>query len=500
MAESQTVYHATADETCARKPSTTVKPLTFQKTLYRPPSLRQPAPRFARPYGVHTIRTYDHDESFPGSEDEKDEEPSPELKRPCRSRISSSGSGKPDAPPPRVVLLDLPTEILELIAASLRCQVPVLEAASRYIDDRYSDFSYARFTLSAFSKACSALRSTVERVLYRDVQLDFTGWKGRKHTKWPAASLHLLLRTLDLRPELGHFIHGAALDFQLSSESTALEQGLGKFLQLTPNLKTLLIGQCPLALWDFPLHRATTFATTFAPGILPSILRHFPNLQNLYLRDCHIMSFSVDLPPHNLKAIRFDSNHEHAEAHISRALVVCSDTVRHLDIRFIGGLLHQSPIFMPRIPNIGTATTTNLRSLRLDNISVFSHLDSAYIQILQSLPALEYLHVSNHSSFSPNAFTVLPSCLQELRISDYYGYWERWSMDMKAQNKNEDFMAKLAACITLSTRKIVRVIVSAGSETDESLQLILNACHVEQVQRTEVEGDEAFIEVNFSEA
>ncbi|KAF8061693.1 hypothetical protein FPV67DRAFT_292316 [Lyophyllum atratum] len=491
--------HGAPDDTNAPNLSTT-KPLIFKKTVYWPPSVGLPASRFARRYGIHAIRAYEYDEHFPGSDDEVEDELPPDSKGPSQFNLNYSSHAILDAPPPRIVLLDLPMEILELIAASLRAQVPVLEAASRYIDDRYSDFSHARFALSAFSKVCSTLRGLVERILYRDVQLDFTGWKGRKHTKWPAASLRLLLRTLGTRPELGQFIHGAALDYHLSSESKVLEEGLEKFLHLTPNLKTLFLGQCPLALWDLPLHRATTFATTFAPGIIPSILGHFPDLQNLYLRDCHVMNFSLDLPPHDLKTIRFDSNHEHAAAHISRALMVCSDTAHHLDIRFIGGLLHQSPNFTPRLPYMGPAPTASLRSLRLDNISVFSHLDSAYIQVLQSLPALEHLHVSNHSCFSPNAFSVLPRSLRRLTTSEFYGYWERWSLDVNPQDRNENFMLALANCIATSTRKISHVIAFGGSESDQSLQLVSGACTFEKIRYTEARGVEAFIEVNFSEA
>ncbi|KAG6809931.1 hypothetical protein H0H92_014035, partial [Tricholoma furcatifolium] len=402
-----------------------------------------------------------------------------------------------DASPPRVKLLDLPIEILEHVATSLRRPVPVLEAASRYIDDRFSDFAKARFALSAYSKTCSTLRPVVERVLYRDVQLDFTRWKGRKHTKWPAGNLPLLLRTLEARPQLGRYINAAALDFQLSTKSPkseALEDGLERFLELTPYLKTLFLEQCPLALWNFPPLNITTFATTFAPGIIPSILTHFPKLQNLYLRDCGIMVFMTDLPKHNLKTIRLDSNHEHAAAHLSRAAMLCSNTVEHLDIRFIGGLLHQSPNFTPKVAHIGPSPATNLRSLRLDNISVFSHLDTAYIQVLQSLVALEHLHVSHHSYFAIDAFRELPPRLCRLKASQYYGCWEI-PPNPEPDKRNRAFMVGFADNIVMADSKISRVVGSSGNEPDRNLQLVFDVCKSLGKEYREVEASDSFVEI-----
>ncbi|KAG5653948.1 hypothetical protein H0H81_009064 [Sphagnurus paluster] len=490
-----------AVETCARKPSPT-KPLSFQKTIYKPPNLGGLALTnpFTRRYSLHPFRTYDYDECFPCSDDEAEEDESTEEAEGAgESSTARPSLAELEARPPRVVLLELPTEIIEHIAASLRDRQPVLEAASDYIDDRYSDFSYARFALSAFSKTCAALRSTVERVLYRDVQLDFTGWKGRKHTKWPAASLALLLRTLETRPELGRFIYAAALDYPLSTESEALEQGLISFLAQTPNLKTFFLGQCPLALWDSPLLKATTFATTFAPGILPNILTHFPNLENLYMRDCHIMGFSLQFPEHRLKTLRLDSNHEHAAAHISRALVLCDAHVEHLDVRFIGGLLHPAPTFTPRVPFIGPAPTIALTSMRLDNISVFSHLASAYIQVLQSLPVLRHLHVSHHSAFEAAAFSELPPSLRVLTVSDYYGCWEPRAPEGDAQSRNTEFMMALAVAMSMGTRKIMHVVACAGEEADPALDLVYAACDLERKSHVEVQGKHAFVQIHFME-
>jgi hypothetical protein len=402
-----------------------------------------------------------------------------------------TSSGNPERAA-RVVFLDLPIEILEHIAGSLRDSLPVLEAAARFIDERYSDFCTARFWLSAFSRVCSSVRKTVERILYRDVQLDFTGWKGRKHPTWRAGSLRLLLRTIEERPELGRFVHGASLDYQLCSEPGPLDSGLKRFLTLTPNLKTLFMAQCPLVLWDMPTLNISTFATTFAPGILPSILEQFPNLQNIHLRDCHVMSFSLDLPKHSLQTIRFDSSHDHAVAHFARVLTLCFDTVHHLDIRFIGGFLLPAPFFSPRSPSLKCSLNTNLRSLRLHNISVFSNIGSGYAQLLQNLPALLELHVSCHGCFNPLAFSILPASLEKLTISDYYGYWEMRREDAD----NNAFLLALAKSINMSHRKIAHIIASNGQNCNSyDLSPIAAACELEDIKYLDIDNREVFVQI-----
>jgi hypothetical protein len=407
------------------------------------------------------------------------------------SNARDRSSGNPQRPF-RVVFLDLPPEILEHIASCLRDPLPVLEAAARFIDERYSDFCIARFWLSALSKVCSSVRRAAERVLYRDVQLDFTGWKGRKHPTWRAGSLRLLLRTIEERPELGRYVHGASLDYQLCTESTALDLGLERFLTLTPNLKTLFMAQCPLMLWDIRSLDISTFATTFASGILPSILEQFPKLRNVHLRDCHIMSFSLDLPKHNLRTVRFDSSHDNGVAHFARALTLCFDTVHHLDIRFIGGFLQPAPFFSPRSPLLKCSSNANLKSLRLHNISVFRNIGSAYAQLLQNLPALQELHVSNHMCFHPSAFSILPLSLEKLTISDYYGCWEMRRDDAD----NNAFLLALAKSISMSTRKMTSIVASNGRKWNAyDLSPVAAACKLEGIEFSEIDERDAFVQI-----
>ncbi|KAJ7091906.1 hypothetical protein B0H15DRAFT_834512 [Mycena belliarum] len=388
---------------------------------------------------------------------------------------------------PRIELLDLPLEIIEHIAMSLRDQRPPLDAAALYISEKYSDFSEARFSLSALSQVCSSVRHATERILYRNIQLDFTGWKGRKHTGWPAGSLRLLLRTLQQRPELGRYIYIAALDFQLSStDSEVSEKALEEFLLRAPNLTHLFLSQCPVALWDFSATRLAGFATTFAPGILPSLLEGLPALRDLHLRDCHVMALAGTLPSHRLRHIRLDSSHENASAHFARVLTICGNSVEALDVRFIGGLQLPAPLFFGESqPRKGGDA---IRTLRLDNLSVLSHLSSGYAHLLHDLPMLQHLHVSHHASFASGAFSVLPASLLSLTVSAYYGLWT-------PEPAKKGFMASLARCISISTLEIAGV--EAASEDAEEMEPVVAACKTEKILFKEVKGSRPFVTVFF---
>ncbi|KAK7005918.1 hypothetical protein R3P38DRAFT_3326385 [Favolaschia claudopus] len=395
-----------------------------------------------------------------------------------------------------IALLDLPLEIIENIADKLRSpRCPqLMDAAAFYISEKYSDFSEARFSLSALTKVCSALRCAVERELYRNVQLDFTGWKGRKHTGFPAGSLRFLLRTLRERPELGRYIQVAALDFQLSStDSEILEKGLEEFLDHTPCLSYLFLSQCPVAFWDFPAQHLRGFATTFAPGILPSLLEQLTSLRDLHLRDCHVMALHGDLPCHNLQRIRLDSSHEYASAHFARVLAICGESVHDLDIRFIGGLQLRAPSFHAELDTFRSLPGgKSIRTLRLDNISVLSHLTSGYAHLLRELPSLEHLHVSHHAPFASGAFCMLPASLRSLTASEYYGLWTY-------ELAKNGFIAALAGCITISTKEMERVEGSSGKTGDEGsdLQLVVDVCKTERMPCTKVEEALPFVTIFF---
>ncbi|KAJ7121285.1 hypothetical protein C8R43DRAFT_76355 [Mycena crocata] len=436
----------------------------------------------------------------PVLEDEEEEEDSEDEENSYISESSSSSDGTPQpqpayakAPPnlvywnrPRVELLDLPLEIIEHIAVSLRDpkSTSLMDTAAMYISEKSSDFSEARFSLSALSQVSSVLRCAVERILYRHVQLDFTGWKGRKHTGWPAGSLKLLLRTLDERPELQRYIYTAALDYQLSTESEALEKGLEDFLLRAPNLTHLFLSQCPVAFWDFPPKHLIGFATAFAPGILPSLLEQLPALKDLHLRDCHVMALAGALPPHNLQRIRLDSSHETASAHFARVLTICGDSVHDLDVRFIGGLQLRAPLFFAdALPHAGGGS---ICTLRLDNISVLSHLASGYAHLLRELPVLQHLHVSHHAAFAPNAFCMLPTSLLTLTASEYYGLWT------PEPAKDDGFVIALASCISMSTKEVARV-EAAGQD----LQPVVHACKTERLSLEKFDGFRPFVTVFF---
>ncbi|KAF7297298.1 Yae1-N domain-containing protein [Mycena indigotica] len=365
---------------------------------------------------------------------------------------------------PRRKLLDLPLEIIEHIAYSLRepkCS-RLMDMAALYISDRYHDFSEARHPLSALTSTCWFLRSALERVLYRNIQLDLTGWKGLKHTAWPAASLKLLLQTLETRPELASYIHVAALDFPLTADSVVIEEALDKLLSATTNLKFLCLAQCPLAFWDHRIKHIKGFATSFAPGILPSILEDLSSLEELHLRDSHVMSLNGSLPRHKIRRARMDSSHEHASAYFCRLLTIFGATLLDLDVRFIGGLQQRSPLFLA--DRFGAKNShfggQNLRFLRLDNISVLSNVSSTYAHILRGLPSLEMLHVTHHAPLAPSALGMLPASLRVFTTSEYYGLWT-------AEKAKDGFLTAFAACIEMRPREIVRVEGSSGVKTGE---------------------------------
>ncbi|KAF8199904.1 hypothetical protein K438DRAFT_1758966 [Mycena galopus ATCC 62051] len=195
-----------------------------------------------------------------------------------------------------------------------------------------------------------------------------------------------------------------------------------------------------------PCRTLRGFATTFAPGILPSLLEQLSNLRDLHLRDCHVMALHGELPSHNLQRVRLDSSHEYASAHFGRVLTICADSVHELDLSESGFVIRAG----------GSA----LRTLRLDNISVLSHLSSGYAHLLRDLPVLKYLHVSHHAPFAADAFSMLPASLCSLLASEYYGLWT-------PEPAKKGFIAALAGCISASSKEIARVEGSIGKKPDE---------------------------------
>lgn len=272
---------------------------------------------------------------------------------------------------------------------------------------------------------------------------------------------------------------------------------LRQFLCRTPNLANLFLFQCPVALWEFPRLKAVTFATGFAPGIVPSILDQFPRLRNLYLRDCHVMSLRGRLPRRpNLRQIRFDSSHQNASSHLTRALNICADVVQDLDIRFIGGLLMPAPALHCPPTALTPKAAQNLINLRLDNISVLSHPSSTYAQVLRNLPVLQNLHLSRHASFALSAFSALPPSLRRLSASKYYGLWER-----APEQDEQDFIVALSKCISASPCPISRILASEGIARDDNQMIlplgpIISTCVTQEIPFLEIfHDDEPYIQI-----
>ncbi|CAK5265427.1 unnamed protein product [Mycena citricolor] len=376
---------------------------------------------------------------------------------------------------PRTGLLDLPLELIEHIATSIRQSrsLSVMDAGAYFVADKYHDFAEARFSLSSLTKVNKFLRSALERLLYRNILVDFSSWKGRKHTAWPAGSLVLLLQTLHERPELGTYVHIAAVDFQNCTDGKRIEDALQLFLLRCPNLNHLFLSQCPVAFWTWtaPISRLTGFATAFAPGILMTLFPSLSSLRDLHLRDCHVMALQGPLPSHNIKRLRLDSSHEDASAHFNRVLTICADSVTELQVRFIGGLQLRAPRFTERA--FIRPGGDKIHTLRLDNLSVLSHPASGYAQLLRDMPALEHLHLSHHGVFARNAFRALPDSLTSLTVSEYYGLWA-------SEHSKKGFVAGLAQSVLTSGLPIARV-EGANVRKKEEMKPLIDACREREI-------------------
>lgn len=134
----------------------------------------------------------------------------------------------------------MPPEIIEEIAENLSFEttLPLDEcnAIDMYFEDAFTEVSTARIDLSSFSQVCFAVREPVERILYRNIQLECSEWEGFEGPSL-AGSLRLFLRTLDQRPQLGRLVRSAALDWiARSGRQSPTEEDLVLFMRHCSNL------------------------------------------------------------------------------------------------------------------------------------------------------------------------------------------------------------------------------------------------------------------------
>ncbi|KAJ7846112.1 hypothetical protein B0H14DRAFT_2773520 [Mycena olivaceomarginata] len=317
-------------------------------------------------------------------------------------------------------LAQLPEEIIEYITECMRYPIyPRFEATDVFLTEGRTGFSDVRFSLSSFSKVCKFIRSAVERLLYRDIHLDIVSWTRhvvgtsdtQKHPMWPAACLHLLLRTLEERPDLRRFVRSVALRWSLWPQSTSkIEQQL-EFLRLCPGLQSLSFSVIPEAVLQFlePLSlQITSFAAVSSAADVPHIIRVFPNLTNLHLH-VHGRPSSLSIPDHKISGL-------------SIALIDPRDSLLQLAFAVARGvkafhLTGDRKAFPLPTPSM----QASVQHMRLKTINPFTSIkinDTVYFP-LAVMTTLHHLHVMRPDLLHIYAFRRLPPSLRSITFSDY---------------------------------------------------------------------------------
>jgi hypothetical protein len=259
------------------------------------------------------------------------------------------------------------------------------------------------------------LRKPVERVFYEDIFIS-------KHKTFnPSGRMHLLVRTLEERPELGQFIHSVSLAhpplkmFTESGERTSVdEQALLRFFELCTGLQRLVVSAVPVRCIP---PNISILAMKYFPGCLPLILFKLPNLTDLYLFQIQSYQPIYDqlAPSHHLRRLRFDSVQQFPNHYFAQVLNFCDDTVEDV---YISG--HPNVSWVDDPPAIvSTSAGSGIRKMRLNDYFVLANPLSRAAALLQNLPVLQHLHYSGRAPVHVNAFTVLPPTLRSLALSGY---------------------------------------------------------------------------------
>ncbi|KAH8829829.1 hypothetical protein DL96DRAFT_1706672 [Flagelloscypha sp. PMI_526] len=397
-------------------------------------------------------------------------------------------------------LNDLPPEVLELIAFSCLDWHPSrLDFASNFVSFGYTAFSAGRFTLSAFSQTCKPIRRITERVLYREPQLDFTGWKGagRKHSRHPGGSLRLLMRTLADRPELAQYIVCAALDYPTST-APELEDAFEMFIAYATNLKALAMPTWPIDFWEFSgscLDRIDTIAATYQPGLAEAALESLPALKHLFLRDgpTAVRGLKRDVK-HNLKTLVVDSCNVDVTFNLGHCLKIAASSVEELELRFKGSILDRKPLFVRADWRLHASWGEKITKLGLDNLPILmkENLETSFMEFVRALPKLDSIHLSHHGILAPNAFAVLPKNVSLLRLSNYFGVWEDDSKQDEAL-----FMKCLAEAMEMDKGRVKSILCWPGeSARFYHQEPIVEFCHNNGVPYVVRSSGEAFIEIS----
>jgi hypothetical protein len=423
--------------------------------------------------------------------------------------------------PLATTLTDLPIELIGEIAVNVRYPTSdgIWEDAEAFLLDYYTSFTSRRKDISALSQTCSFVRKPVERILYQDVHLDFSGWHklcaredsndsgdpendsddmwcGSSPKDWPG-SLPLLLRTLDQRPDLRIYVRSALLGWfgeHISSISPMdLSRKHGAMIQLferCPRLQRLAIPDLPPieVIAKLSAAQITTLACRYHPFRVPAMVEKLPLLRNLHCVDSerwnHPSSPPSTVPRHNLTILELHGEGNDEMAFFIQALELCTVSVQELRITYrkdkatIG-------IAVPCLnPNVGKSIVTlRIKGLCASKgLCILNRTGSEIGQIFHNLPALQHLHLTHHLPLTPESFTPLPRGLRSLTLSNcgIAGWGDRYTRD--------DYIRALVYCLQSPagrSRNIIKIIAvgveDANSNILGDLQPLRQFCDTQKI-------------------
>ncbi|KAJ7662109.1 hypothetical protein DFH06DRAFT_1191525 [Mycena polygramma] len=349
----------------------------------------------------------------------------------------------------------LPEEIIEYITECMRYPIyPRPEATEAFLNEGCTGFSTARFSLSAFSKVCKAIRVTAERLLYRDIHVDIVVWTPwmnysedsdtQKHPVWPAACLHLLLGTFEERPELRRFVRSVAIRWSdLESSASVIQEQL-EFLRLAfSSLPELLLE--PLERLNLQI---TSFAALTQAMNLPRIIQIFPNLPNLHLQ-IHGNPSSFSIPENRISELHLNLIGDRNERNLllNLALAVPHHVRRfHLEANNMWKNLPVIP-FPPPTPSM----QASVEHLRLKTIDPFKtvKINECICSPLATMSALRHLHIMRQSVLPVHAFDSLPTNLRSITFSDY-----ALDSTKSAADSKSSFVQSVVDCLNTHSRTV----------------------------------------------
>ncbi|KDQ61312.1 hypothetical protein JAAARDRAFT_579123 [Jaapia argillacea MUCL 33604] len=370
---------------------------------------------------VHFAANHVSQSSHPGPQRSVDEACVDSKSRCASSKDSDAnldlgGTDAKSSPSPSPGLLRLPCEIIEDISHWVYCNGFDSDWATMveiYITGGFTDFAFSRNALSAFSQVCWHVRAPVEGILYKLPHLyaASSAYPGRNFAT-QAGNLHLLLRTLEQRPELCQLVRGLFLDwFPLLAFSApvikGIEQETLRLFELCPRLEKLAMQDVPTHLLGRPFHPAISSLALRSLDTLES-LEGFTHLTHLFIANVPASpALATPFPPlTTLKLLGKGS------ALFAQALALCGETVLELSITSTSTLDDDNePVALYAMSG------SNLYTIRLEGLEMLRFGQSPQAVLLRSLTNLQILHVSDHLLPSRDAFSKLPASLRCLTVS-----------------------------------------------------------------------------------